>query len=129
LLLIRMMDNRMRLLVTRPEPDGQRVAAALRKRNHEVLLAPLLNIETIEGVDLGLSHSAVLMTSANAARAIATYPQRGELVALPVFTVGRRTAEAARIVGFTDVRSADGDADDLAKLVHDQLARGGDPIL
>src|SRR5258708_16884060 len=119
----------MRLLVTRPESDGQRVAAALRTRGHQVLLAPLMSIETIEGIDLGTSHSAVLMTSANAARALATYPERRELVALPVFTVGRRTAEAAAVVGFTDVRSADGNADDLARLIHDQLARGGPPPL
>jgi uroporphyrinogen-III synthase len=120
----------MRLLVTRPEPEGQRTAGLLRARGHQVMLAPLLSIETIAGVDLGAGpYAALLMTSANAARAIATHPQRRDLVGLPVFTVGRRTAEAAGIVGFTDVRSADGDGADLARLVHEQLARAGSPIL
>ena len=120
----------MRLLITRPEPDAQRTAGLLRARGHQVTLAPLLSIETIPDVDLGAGpYSALLMTSANAARAIATYPQRRDLVELPVFTVGQRTAEAAGIVGFTDVRSADGDGGDLARLVHGQLARGGAPIL
>ena len=32
----------MRLLVTRPEPDGERTAEKLRARGCEVLLAPLL---------------------------------------------------------------------------------------
>ena len=35
----------MRLLVTRPEPDNERTAAALRALGHEVMLAPLLAIE------------------------------------------------------------------------------------
>ena len=38
-----------------------------------------------------------------------------EVAALPVFAVGRRTAEAARAAGFADVMSADGDVGDLAR--------------
>ena len=37
----------MRLLVTRPEPDNERTAAALRAQGHEVVLAPLLRIEAV----------------------------------------------------------------------------------
>ena len=45
-----------------------------------------------------------LMTSANAARALArASAARASLLALPVFAVGRRTAEAARAAGFADV--------------------------
>jgi uroporphyrinogen-III synthase len=62
------------------------------------------------------------MTSANAARAIATHPRRDALVALPAFTVGRRSAQAARAVGFGDVRSADGDKADLGALLRAQYA-------
>ena len=43
----------MRLLVTRPEPDNERTAAALRAQGHEVLLAPLLHIEAVADADLG----------------------------------------------------------------------------
>ena len=39
---------------------------------------------------------AILMTSANGARALAGHPRRGELLALPVLAVGRSSAEAAR---------------------------------
>ena len=38
----------MRLLVTRPEPDGERTAAKLRARGCEVMLAPLLRVETVD---------------------------------------------------------------------------------
>ncbi len=108
----------MRLLVTRPHPDGERTAAALRARGHEVLLAELLRIETVSDVRLGPGPwSGVILTSANALRAIEQHPQRAELLRLQAFAVGRRTAEAARAAGFHEVASADGDAQDLVRLL------------
>jgi uroporphyrinogen-III synthase len=112
-----------RLLVTRPEPDGERTAQALRTRGHAVVLAPLLRTETIAFVLPDRAFSAVVLTSANAARAIADHPRRAQLTALTAFTVGRRTAEAARALGFRDVRSADGDKGDLVDLVRADLPR------
>jgi len=106
-----------RLLVTRPERDGERTAQALRARGHAVVLAPLLRTETIAFVLPEQAFSAVVLTSANAARAIADHPGRAQLTALTAFTVGRRTAEAARALGFHDVRSADGDKSDLIDLL------------
>jgi uroporphyrinogen-III synthase len=112
----------MRLLVTRPEPDAERTAASLRAGGHEVLLAPLLRIETI-AADLGSGPWAALaLTSANAVRAIADHARLAALLALPVYTVGRRTAEAAKEVGFVKVMSADGDAKDLARLIAAQAS-------
>ena len=119
----------MRLLVTRPEPDGERTGAALRNRGHDVLLAPLLRVEAI-ACDLGeAAYGAVVMTSANAARAVAAHPSRAVLAALPAFTVGRRTAEAARAAGFADVRSADGDKADLAALLRAEYEAARGPLL
>ena len=43
----------MRLLVTRPEPEGGRTAARLRARGHEVVLAPLLRIEPVTEAAFG----------------------------------------------------------------------------
>jgi uroporphyrinogen-III synthase len=108
----------MRLLVTRPEPDAARTAAALRARGHDVMLAPLLSIEPDAEADLGPGPwDGVLITSANAVRAIAAHPRKAELLGLPLFAVGRRSADAARAMGFAEVVSADGDAADLARLV------------
>jgi uroporphyrinogen-III synthase len=93
-----------RLLVTRPEPDGERTAATLRARGHEVTLAPLLRVEPIPDAQISDGPwSALVLTSANALAAIAVHPRRGELLALPVHAVGRRTAAAARAAGFADV--------------------------
>jgi uroporphyrinogen-III synthase len=108
----------MHLLVTRPEPDAERTASVLRARGHRVTIAPLLRAETIPGADFGGGpFAAVVMTSANAARAIADHPRREELLALPVFTVGRHTAEAAGAAGFSNVASADGGWRELVRLV------------
>ena len=120
----------MRLLVTRPEPDNERTALALRAQGHDVLLAPLLRIEAAPGVDLGAPPwAAILLSSANGARAVAAHPRRGELVVLPALTVGQTSAETARAVGFRDVISADGDAGDLARLATERLAGAKLPLL
>lgn len=106
----------MRLLLTRPEPDAARTAAALRAAGHEVFCAPILRVEPV-AADLGRGPwEAVLITSANAARAIAAHPRRDELVRCPVLAVGRRSAEAARQAGCADVAAADGDVAALVRL-------------
>jgi uroporphyrinogen-III synthase len=112
----------MRLLVTRPEPDATRTAETLRARGHEVLVAPLLATLSI-AADFAGPYDAVLMTSANAARALAQHPRRGELVGLACFTVGNRTAEAARTAGFTNTISADGALGNLVDLVAGKFDR------
>jgi uroporphyrinogen-III synthase len=120
----------MRLLVTRPEPDNARTAAALRAQGHEVVLAPLLHIESVANAELGRPPwAAILLTSANGARALVDHPRRDELLALPVLAVGRSSAEAARTAGFADVTSADGDARDLARLAAQRFAGAGQPLL
>jgi uroporphyrinogen-III synthase len=106
----------MRLLVTRPEPDASRTAEVLRARGHDVLVAPLLATLTI-AADFAGPYDGVLMTSANAARSLAAHPRANELTGLPCFTVGNRTAEAARAAGFREAASADGALDDLVNLV------------
>lgn len=112
----------MRLLVTRPEPDATRTAEALRARGHDVLVAPLLATLTI-AADFAGRYDGVLMTSANAARAVAAHPRRSELTRLTCFTVGNRTTEAARTAGFAETMSADGALSDLVDLVAGKFGR------
>jgi uroporphyrinogen-III synthase len=120
----------MRLLVTRPEPDNERTAEVLRAAGHEVVLAPLLHIETLRGADLGAPPFAgVLIPSAKGARALASHPRFAECLRLPVLAVGRSSAEAARLAGFSDVTSADGDAADLARLATERFAGAAAPLL
>jgi uroporphyrinogen-III synthase len=111
-----------RLLLTRPEPDAQRTAAALRAQGHDVIAAPLLRIEPAADVKIGEGPwAAILITSANAAHAAALPARVTPLRALPVFAVGRRSADAMGAAGFADVTSADGNVSDLVRLVAARL--------
>jgi uroporphyrinogen-III synthase len=119
-----------RLLVTRPEPEAERTAAALARAGHEVLRAPMLRVEPVAPVDLGRGPwAAVALTSANAARVLAQHPRKIEVVSLPAFAVGRHTAEAARAVGFARVESADGNFEDLVRLLAQRRADIAGPLL
>src|SRR5674476_1198200 len=106
----------MRIAVTRPQADGERSATALRARGHHVLVAPLLRVGPV-AADLAGGWAAVIITSANALAALAAHPARAALSKLPVFAVGRRSADAARAAGFSDVTSAGGDVRDLVRLI------------
>jgi uroporphyrinogen-III synthase len=118
-----------RLLVTRPLPDAERTAAALRTNGHAVTIAPLLHIETLADAELGAGPwAAILVTSANTARAIAGHKRIAELRALPVLAVGERSAAAMRSAGFTHLSSAEGAASDLTRSVAERL-KHGEPLL
>ncbi len=108
----------MTILVTRPEPDNAATADALRRRGFDVLLAPVLQFEALPvRHEDGVRYGGVIATSSNALRAIRSHPLAGQLIDLPVYAVGKRTAEAARLAGFANVLSADGDVTALHKLV------------
>ena len=108
----------MRFLLTRPQPDAARTAVALRALGHEPIIAPLFEIEILSHTDLSAGPwRAFLVTSANALRGLAGQVHRDEVRNVPVFTVGDRTAQAVRDVGFTVVTSAGGNVNDLADLV------------
>jgi uroporphyrinogen-III synthase len=111
-----------RLLLTRPEPDAQRSAGALRAQGHDVIVAPLLRIEPAADAQIGAGPwAAILITSANAAHAVVSHARLTQLRALPVFAVGQRSTNAMAAAGFADVTSADGNVSDLARLVAARL--------
>lgn len=107
----------MAVLVTRPAPDNQRTAAALLARGYHALLSPMLRFEAVAFQDDGAACEGIILTSANGVRALIHHPAMERLVDSPAFTVGDRTAEAARQAGFRNVISAKGDAEALSELV------------
>jgi uroporphyrinogen-III synthase len=108
----------MAVLVTRPQPDAEATAAALRARGFEVLVAPMLRFEPVAFHDDKEAHyGGVIATSANALRAIETRLERSRLLELPLFAVGEHTAQTARAAGFTKVISANSDAAGLRERI------------
>lgn len=108
----------MAVLVTRPQPDNEMTAAALRARGFEVLLAPMLRFEALAVQDdADACYGAVIVTSANALRGFEQQPAGQRLLDLPLFAVGEHTANAARRAGFDRVISANGDATKLREAV------------
>lgn len=106
-----------RVWITRTAPGAERTAEAVRLAGFEPVVSPLLMANPafapaditpmLEGV------TALAFTSVNGLVFTGLTPRRD----WPVFAVGDRTAEAARQQGFADVRSAGGDARDLAELI------------
>ncbi|HMH61372.1 MAG TPA: uroporphyrinogen-III synthase [Bradyrhizobium sp.] len=104
----------MAVLVTRPHPDDEATAAALRAKGFEVMLAPMLRFEPVAFHDDGdARYGAVIVTSANALRGIATHLEGSRLLKLPLFAAGEHTASAAHRAGFDNVIPANGDAASL----------------
>ena len=108
----------MAILVTRPQPDNETTAAALRAKGFAVLPAPMLRFEPVAfHDDTDARYGAVIVSSANALRAIEAGLAGSRLLALPLFAVGERSAEAARHAGFRDVAVAEGNAAALRDLI------------
>ena len=104
----------MAVLVTRPQPDAEATASALRAKGLEVLLAPMLRFEPVAfHDDMDARYGAVIVTSANALRGIEPHLAGSRLLKLPLFAVGEHTASAAYRVGFDNVIPANGDAASL----------------
>jgi len=104
----------MAVLLTRPQPDDEATAAALRAKGFEVMLAPMLRFEPVAFHDDGdARYGAVIVTSANALRGIAPHLEGSRLLKLPLFAVGEHTAAAAHRAGFDNVIPANGDAASL----------------
>jgi len=118
----------MRVVVTRPQTDGERTAGALRARGHDVLLAPLMKVEAVMA-DLAGHWNAVIVTSANGPAVIAANPGGKALLAVPAFAVGQRSADAARQAGFKHVTTAGGDVRDLVQTLVARRADITAPLL
>lgn len=101
----------MRLLVTRPEPEADVLAETLRNAGYEPIVEPMLVIRPVANVRLQLDGiDALVVTSANALRAISDHPDLATMRRLPLYTVGAATAEAARQLGFGQIVEGGGSA-------------------
>ena len=108
----------MRLLVTRPQPDADAQAEKLKALGHEVIAAPLLEVEFLEFSPLPLDAAqALIATSRNGLRALASSPELQAMLKLPLYAVGKATADLARDLGFNEIHSGQGTAEELLPLI------------
>ncbi len=117
----------MRVLLTRPLEDSQRTAEELARRGHEAVIAPLFEINYLDGPEPQFEGvQAVLTTSGNGVRGLARRTARRDI---PLFAVGTQTAATAEREGFHYIRNADGDAAALAAMVCETLRPAAGALL
>ena len=117
-----------RILLTRPRDDSETLARRLAALGYDSLVEPLLVIKKSDAPPPDMRDAqAVLATSAHAFDFFHTpYP---ELLGLPCYCVGPRTAAAAKKAGFAKVIDADGDGEELAGQVAASLDAGKGDLL
>jgi uroporphyrinogen-III synthase len=116
----------MRILVTRPEPDASATGQRLEALGHQVTSEPMLQVEFLP-IDpvVFAGAQAVIATSRNALRALASSGACDAATALPIYVVGDKTAEEAKRLGFGRVVTGPGRARDLAPVIADDAEPAG----
>lgn len=119
----------MRVIVARSGAGAGAFAEALAGHGIACVFAPVLDIAArpdpaLDGALAGAQ--AVLLTSANGARALAAGTARR---AFAIAAAGDATAAAARRLGFADVRSVDGDSAALAAFAAARFDPAAGPLL
>jgi uroporphyrinogen-III synthase len=99
------------VLILRPQPGADATAKKAAGLRLEPVVAPLFAIVPLAWEMPERPFQAVLLTSANAARALGEAPDRS----IPVYAVGAATAEAARTAGFLNVTAGRGDVAQLVR--------------
>lgn len=111
-----------RVLVTRHQPEAEETASMLRQMGFVTVVSP---VRRRVPLDPGPAHGpfeGVILTSRNALHETLALPE--ELVELPVFCVGERTAEAARRAGFRTITTGNGDAEALIETILREFPSG-----
>lgn len=104
------------VLITRPQPEADEFASAVRALGYAALCEPLLDIERLPAAD-DFSCDALIVTSPQAL--YAPLPPH-----LPLFVMGRASEEKARALGAERVFSSEGDFTRLVALVKGTMATG-----
>lgn len=116
------------MLVTRAEPDAQATIDRLSALDIAAIAAPLLQRQTVPAhLPPPEGFAAMVVTSANALRALVDLDLIECVRQLPLFAVGDRTAHEARTLGFAEVTSAHGALEDLVAAL--AVARLDGPVL
>ncbi|WP_316858331.1 uroporphyrinogen-III synthase [uncultured Cohaesibacter sp.] len=118
----------MKLLVTRPEIDQQQTVQALKDLGVVAISSPLMDIVPLDFSLPVKDWQAVIVTSRNSLRLLDPADLEG-LIHRPLFCVGSRTAQLARTLGFTDIRTHGQNSDALIDMILESLHADNGPLL
>jgi len=108
----------MRLLMTRPEAEAAAFSAQLEALGHSVVAEPLLQMELLPiAADALEGVGALILTSRNAARALAQSQAFGAARKRRIIAVGPGTASLARELGFSDIVTGPGTGAELVPVI------------
>lgn len=94
------------------------------------MIAPLLDIRMgAQRLIPNRPYQAVLITSANGARALMNHPAQQRLTQIPALAVGPQSRAAAKAAGFTSITEAAGDVASIIAQAETELEPGRGPLL
>jgi uroporphyrinogen-III synthase len=117
----------MNIIITRPEEDGETLAAKLRKLSHTPILLPLISIVArANAVIPPKPYQAICLTSANGVRSLVIIQG---LEKIPVIAVGTHSLAAAHEAGFANAIAKGGDVDGLCVYIKSAFKSKSGPLL
>ena len=103
----------MTVLITRPDEDAKKLAKVFGKAGIETIMAPMLKIHPLTLQGELFSAGGYVFTSTKGVK----HAPKSLDISLPVYAVGKKTADAARAKGFWKVAEAGGNVDSLTRLL------------
>lgn len=117
----------MKILLTRPIEDSQKIADDLKKLSIDSEISPLLEIQKkLNAIPDHEKYQCIILTSKHAALGLIEVNAKKSL---PIYCVGDATSNFISKLGFLNAISASGDAGDLTRLVKKNLTPSDGPIL
>ncbi len=120
-----------KVLITRPKATATRLADLLQKYDYDPIIEPLLIIKPTKAIVPAFEQmNAIMITSQNVFAALEYHRDNiTNLLRLPCFCVGPRTAETAKLFGFHQVTHTDSDGIELANHIHENLPSSQNQLL
>lgn len=120
----------MRVLLTRPQGDGETLKRRLEELGCTVTLEPLIRIVPNDvSPDIFDGASTLIVTSRNALKALAASPALAHAKDLPVLTVGPGTAALASEIGFSQIFEGPGTGAELAPEIERRARRSAETFV
>ncbi len=111
------------ILVTRPQPEADRLCVKLQTQGLKAVASPLISIEYPACPSLEYHNiQALIATSKNGLRALSRSQYKRFFLNNPLFTVGQGTALFAKTQGFSQIYEGKGTASDLPELIRENCA-------